>query len=215
MCEKGTMTRRSGRPEYHFVELPAALRADLDALTEALGDPGTDLTALVGAVTADIRLAIASYLGMSLTLIVDGYPLTFTLMDEAAWAAGAIDAVGAADAPVIGSSVVLPLPAICAAEPGSALVLYAAKPGAFVDLVADLSYAVGLALDEFVLDAHLEPPAGGSALYELSQVNLAIGILIERGHTIDDAHTELQRRAQRHQITVHAAARALVQALRG
>lgn len=203
MCESGTMTTRSGRPEYQYVELPAALRADLDALTEALGEPGTDLTALVAAVTADIRVAIDSYVAMSLTLLVDGYPLTFTIMDQVA------------EPPAIGSSVVLPLRVICAAAPGSELVLYAAKPGAFVDLVADLSYAVGIAMDAFVVDAHLEIRTGdNSPLLELSQVNQAIGILIERGHTVDGAHTELQRRAAAGRITVHAAARAIVLALR-
>jgi hypothetical protein len=204
MGETGTMTSRSGRPEYGFVELPAALRADLDALTEALGEPGTDLTALVAAVTADIRLAIDSYIGMSLTLLVEGYPLSFTIMDEGA------------EPPAIGSSVAIPLSTICDAEPGSELVLYAVKPGAFVDLVADLSYAVGLSLDTFAVDGNLAiAPPDGSPLLELSQVNQAIGILIDAGHTIDSAHAELERRATSSGTTVHVAARALVLAPRG
>ena len=169
------------------MEISAALVADLTSLTDSLDQPDTDLEALLRALADDTRRAVRSYLGLTMTLIVDGYPVTLTAMDEFA------------DPGDIATSALLPLPALCDAEPGSVIVFYAGKAGAFVDFAADLSFALGLGLDVIVLDEHLTPPravSGLTGLVEMSQVNQAIGILIERGHTPEGARTELHRFAR-------------------
>ena len=183
------------------MEISAALVADLTSLTDSLDQPDTDLEALLRALAEDTRRAVRSYLGLTMTLIVDGYPVTLTAMDEFA------------DPGEIATSVLLPLPAVCDAEPGSVIVFYAATAGAFVGFAADMGFALGLGLDALTLDEHRIPPGEGSSrtgLVDMSQVNQAIGILIERGHTPERAGTELRRYARLAQITAPAAARQLI-----
>jgi hypothetical protein len=179
------------------MEIPAALAADLKALTDALDEPGTDLETLLRTLAADARNAVDSFRGLTMTLIIDGYPITLTTMDP-------VD---------VGASLRLPLKALCDVEPGSELLLYADKPGAFVDLAADLSYALRLTPDVVTLDDDLNPasdPTRLNGLTEMSSVNQAIGILIDRGHLPDSARTELDRLAHQAQTTLHAAAQQLI-----
>jgi hypothetical protein len=180
------------------MEIPAALAADLKALTDALDEPGTDLEAILRTLGADARSAVDSFRGLTMTLIIDSSPLTLTTMDP-------VD---------VATSLRLPLDALCDVEPGSELVLYADKPGAFVDLAADLSFALGLAPEVVTLDDDLNPasgPAGMVGLTEMSHVNQAIGILIDQGHLPVSARTELDRLAQQAQTTLHVAAQRLIQ----
>jgi hypothetical protein len=179
------------------VAVSAALVADLKALTDVLDEPGIDLEDLLRAVAVDSQRAVDSYLGLTMTLIIDGYPITLTAMDP----------------DDIATSLRLPLDVLGEADPGSVLVLYAAKPGAFVDLAADLSFALGLSPNMIILDDDLAPTsdsAGLQGLAEMVQVNQAIGILIERGHLPDSARTELRRLAHHAQTTLHAAAQQLI-----
>jgi hypothetical protein len=63
------------------------------------------------------------------------------------------------------SSLLLPLPGAprAAGEPSIALVLYAARPGAFVDLAADAAWLTDRPLSSFVLDGHLARYRTGKA----------------------------------------------------
>jgi hypothetical protein len=182
------------------VEISAALSADLKALTDLLEEPGTDLEATLQALAADTRQAVDSYLGLTMTLVIDGYPITFTTVEPVE----------------VETSLRLPLSALGDARLLGALVFYAGKPGAFVDLAADLSFALGLSTGVVVLDEDRTPtsdPAGLTGLTglaQMSQVNQAIGILIGRGHLPDTARTELRRLADLAQTTLHAAARQLI-----
>jgi hypothetical protein len=179
------------------VEISAALAADLEALTDALDEPGVDLETLLHAFGADTRRAIDSFRGLTMTLIIDDFPITLTTMDP-------VD---------VATSLRVPLNALCDVQAGSALVLYADKPGAFVDLTADLSFALGLTPGVVTLDDNLSPasgPAGIGGLTEMSDVNQAIGVLIERGHLPDGARVELDRLANHLQTTVHAATQHLI-----
>jgi hypothetical protein len=179
------------------MEIPAALAADLKALTDALDEPGTDLETLLHVFGADTRRAVDSYLGLTMTLIIDDFPVTLTTMDP-------VD---------VATSLRLPLNALCDVGPGSELVLYADKPGAFVDLAADLSFALGLTEGVVTLDDDLNPvsgPAGMDGLTKMSHMKQAIGILIARGHLPDSARTELDRLANQAQTTVHIAAQQLI-----
>jgi hypothetical protein len=186
------------------VDLSAALAADLTALTDILDDPQTDLETQLRSFVDDVRSAVRSYLGLSMTTIVDGHHVTLDLVE------GFVDSAG------IATSLLLPLPAISAAEPGGALLLYAANAGAFVDLAADLAWALGLDPAALILDEHLTAPAGVSALSglaELSITNQAIGVLIDRGHTPQTARDELHRHASNEGCPLHTSAEHLMRGL--
>jgi hypothetical protein len=195
------------------VELTPALTADLAALTAALDDPDVDLEAGVNALGDSVRGTVESLLGVSLTVVVDGYPFTVSTLDGAE---------GADGAPVrVGSSLRMPIPVGDAelvsaavtpwggAPPASTLVLYAATPGAFVDLAADLTYALQWPVGVVVLDADLHPAGGGglgAQLEGLSVIHQAVGVLIGRGDTPEGAWVELVRRAVSSRVDVGTAA---------
>ncbi len=123
-----------------------------------------------------------------------------------------------ADVP-LGTSLRLPLGLVSATVDGeSRVVFYAGIPGAFTDLAADLSHALGgVPVDQrssaadlrdppgprvdghrrvIVLDADLSPLSHASGLIglaELTVLNLAIGMLIQQGHDIAQARQVLRR----------------------
>lgn len=177
---------------------PETLTSSLNELTTALDDPGTDLQAILEVLIDDVSAVVSSFLGLTIRLELDGFPVTVT-------------AVEADPAPVSGASLELRLPPLPGGVGGN-VVFYARQPGAFVDLAADLQvlFAPG---GRVVLDGHRpgasDPPhqAGVTGLAELGVVNRAIGVLITRGYTPIDAHAELRRRAHhtRHSVPDAAA----------
>jgi hypothetical protein len=177
------------------------ISAALAALTEALDDD-QDLETTLHDFAIAAQLAVASYLGMTVTIIAGGHEISFTVREHQEAEQR------------IATSLLIPLTYLAAAAPGSFLVLYAATPGAFVDLAADLSYALHVEPDELTLDAHLTPAnhhSGVTGLVDMSHINQAIGILIERGHTPHSASTELQHLASQAETTVRVAAHQLIQ----
>jgi hypothetical protein len=170
---------------------PDPLSAQLSALSTALDDQRIDLRAVVGALAADVAAAVPSFLGLTMTLLLDGRPVT-------------VMAVEADRAAAAGASLRLPLDPLAGAAPGSSVVFYAGRPGAFVDLAADTCYAYGLDGD-VVLDGHLTPPPRAVQAHpgvygsdEMTVINQAIGVLIEHGRLPGEAHEELLRRAAQH-----------------
>jgi hypothetical protein len=164
------------------VKLTAALGADLVALAQALDDLGTELTHALHRLAETIGLAVPSYLGLDITVVADGLPVTLTAPQREA------------DPSQIFTSLYIPLPAICPVEQGSALFMYAGTAGAFVDLAADLSWLLDLDPESFVLDHHIPDPRAPlirNSLTDFSVINQAIGVLIERGHTPESAHQHL------------------------
>ncbi len=101
--------------------------------------------------------------------------------------------------PVVGSSVSLPVHGDAART--AEIVLYAANPGAFVDLAADLAVLTGTALHEFLLDRHLDGafgparPTDPGRVLDASVVDQAMGVLLDRGWTPEQARRGLRRRA--------------------
>ena len=84
------------------------------------------------------------------------------------------------------------------ASPSVALIFYAGTPGTFVDLTADLAWLTGRPPSDFALDKHLSVPVGpdaGTSLRTASVINQAIGVLIGRGCTPEQAHRELDTQA--------------------
>ena len=157
------------------MDVSPTLSADLAALTQSLGEPG-DLESSVRALAHHVAAGVASYLGLTMEVVADGFEISFTVLEHA-------DSIHK-----IANSLRIPLDRNSGAGAGSSLVLYAANPGAFVDLAADLSFALDLGPDALQLDAHLHAPSpefDSIGLAAHSTINQAIGILIDRGHTPD------------------------------
>ncbi len=188
--------------------ITAALAADLALLTAALDDdpdarPPPAFAETVRQLAGDARAAVASYLGLSVVVAAHEPAFHFTLLD---------DGVDAAD---VLMSLKLPLPAPAPAPGGAsiAVILYAAKPGAFVDLAADLGYLTGQALSTIDLDQHLSlaaDPDTIGAVRAASTISEAIGVLIARGRTPEQARRDLDTRATDAHSDRHAAAEMLL-----
>lgn len=81
------------------------------------------------------------------------------------------------------------------------IVVYAARAGAFVDLAADLAVLTSTALSDMVIDRHLThsgPPSQGATVPDSSMVNQAVGALLERGWTREEALRALDDRVADH-----------------
>lgn len=176
----------------------------LGRLTDPLDNAPMDLDGELRRLGDDLSRAVDSYLGLSITITGHSGPVSLTTWRQT-------------DGPAVRSSLLIPLPLICLSAPGSALILYAAVPGAFVDLGADLSFDLGEPLAAFVLDAHLTEHLHRSStpeftgLSDFSHVNRAIGILLACGHTREQAHTALWNQAAGNDPRdLHTAAEAII-----
>jgi hypothetical protein len=183
------------------VEFTAALAADLATLTETLDDSDAVIAETLQELAADARLAVRSYLGLSVAITVSGQQINLTALDDRTRPGDIL------------ASLLLPPPLAKpdsnGAEPLIALILYAGKPGAFIDLAADLSWLTHRDLSEFALDEHLtlgHDPDEPSGLGGVSVINQAIGMLIARGHLPEDAEREITARAARADVDRHTAA---------
>jgi hypothetical protein len=185
------------------VTISAALAADLRILTAALDEPGADIAQSLQQLAADTIAGVPSYLGLSLIVSRSDPLLTSTYL---------VDGAVAGD---VRTSVRLTLPGvgigigIGRTLPAVTIILYAASPGAFVDLAADLAWLTARRLSDFALDQHLTIPAGsvtGGQLHVASAINQAIGVLIGRGYTPQQAHRELDTEAATAGTNRHSAA---------
>jgi len=168
------------------VDISTALSLDLKNLLRVLEFPDRDIERSLRALRFDVALAVPTFVGLSMTLVVEGQPVTLTSMDDEA-----LDAA-------VGSSLSLPLTLTSQFAAGSELVLYATAPGAFVDLAADLQYALRAADNELTLDRHLArtPRSGIVGVEELSLINRALGVLVGGGRTFAEARAQLQLEAR-------------------
>jgi hypothetical protein len=195
------------------VDLPAALLAHLQDLTASIGQDDQDLDDTLAVLTAALHSTATTYCGFQLTIIENRWPVTLTAF------ADGHDADGH-DVPV-GTSLRLPLALVSpTADTESRVVFFAVTPGAFTDLAADLSYALGgVPVDSALpavdgvdqrgtrvdgqrraieLDVDLPPRSrvsGLTGLAELTVLNRAIGILVAQGHDVEQAHHVLRRKA--------------------
>jgi hypothetical protein len=186
-----------------LVELSDAVSADLAALTSALDEPGADCATLTQRLGDSCALAVASYLGFCITVIVDDVPISFSMLEDFL------------DPAEVLTSLMFPLSALGEHRPSGAVILYAGSRGAFVDLAADLAYALGATPDAVQLDQHLTPPdaaVSDTGLAALSRRDRALGILLDRGLDLDEGLTELQRRARLDAISVQVAAQRVIDA---
>jgi hypothetical protein len=184
--------RRPGRPKHVPVNVPPDIVVDMALLTEALGEPGADIGVELLILAKHLRQAVPSFTALTVTIATSAGPFSVTVPDTGTPAATSL-------------SVQLP------SGPGETarLMLYAWTPGAFVDLAADLAYALGLELAAVTLDTDLHPEPATSTVTDLSTVNQAIGVLIDRGFTVEEADRHLQSGTSGHGDVVGNARRVL------
>jgi hypothetical protein len=188
----------------HAVDLSVEFSAALAQLADDERLVDADIGRLLVSLAADARATIDSLTGVMVVLMVEGHPIMLTAFD------------GEMDEARVTTSVVLPLPALAKVEPGSMLILYASRPGAFVDFAADAALALGIAPDSVTLDRHLPAPGqlgAHSGLHDVVLINRAIGVLLGRGLHPDAARVEMQRRAWMSGTTLGEAASALIASL--
>lgn len=179
----------------------AALAAELEILTAALDEPGAGIADSLRQLALTAANAITSYLGLSILVVGSDPPLAFTVL---------ADGVSAVD---IRTSLHVVLPGE-GEGPMVAVNLYAGSPGAFVDLAADLAWLTTRPLSDFVLDQHLTVPGQShTGLRATSIVNQAIGVLIGRGHTPEQAIWQLDTHAVRAGTNRHGAAQLVLATL--
>jgi hypothetical protein len=190
------------------VDHPAALLAHLQGLTVSIGQDDHDLAVTLAALTGALRSTAATYCGFQLTIVVNQWPVTLTAF------------IDGHDVPA-GTSLRLPLALVSPmVDSESRVVFFAVTPGAFIDLAADLSYALGgipverqtpvadnrdlrgtrvdgqrRAIELDVDLPLLSPNSGLTGLGELTVLNRAIGLLVDQGHDIEQAHQLLRRDA--------------------
>jgi hypothetical protein len=204
------------------------------SLEDALDPGGPAVTESLDALITSLSMAVASYRGLQLTLTEHGHPVILT-----AFPAPTLDGLRTGDSrrDRLITSLRLPLALLDPSfETGSQIVFYAATSGAFVDLAADLTYALTRRATEnpatarrvgtddgdtaaasertaITLDTNLPPTlrtSNISGLAELSTINRAIGVMIARGHHPDDVHHTLRRHAAAAGLPPHAFAARLI-----
>jgi hypothetical protein len=192
-------------PEFLLVHLSAALALDLAALTEALDGPGVDIVGAVQRLAADAGAAVDSYAGLSVMITSGGRSITFTALEELTEPADirtSLHMLLAAGGP----ATTQPTPAI-------EIVLYARTPGAFVDLAADAGWLSDGS--RMLIDRHLTVPRhdSTSGLAELSALNQAVGVLIGRGRSPEQARVDIDLLATDAGVSPAAAAATILDGL--
>lgn len=188
------------------MDLPTALATHLRDLADGVGTGNDGVADALATLDADLRTAVSSYAGLRLTLVLPEWPVTLTAFPG-------IDGMRPA------TSLRVVLSALGSGfDPGSEIVLYAYTPGAFTDLAADLDYLQreGRTSDPGRPAPPLDPDRGGrrpvlaldadlpavtvvsgvSGLAEYSAINRAVGVLMWRGQTPDQALGTLRRDAR-------------------
>lgn len=166
------------------MRVPAALAADLAMLTEALDDPAIDVAETLRRLMVDAAAAAPSVAGVSVRLHVADRVTTVTVL---------VDGTSPAD---IVTSLRVSLYSGDRQDPQ--LVLYAMRPGALVDMAADLAWLTNAPPTALVLDADLDglsTLADSTGIAAMSTVNQAIGVLVAEGMTVEEANGELDARA--------------------
>jgi hypothetical protein len=194
------------------VDVPTALLSDLAQLADSVDLDAALLQTPLSALVGELRAAVGSYRGLQLSFVRDGQPVTLTDISDP-------DEDGS-----IVTSLRVPLSVLGSSHDArSRVVFYASVAGSLVDLATDLGYVLKTATitddpkpDGAVRDgegqarpAHVRPPvllldgdvppnpavSGLTGLSEMSAVDRAVGIMIERGHHPDVAYDTLSEQA--------------------
>jgi hypothetical protein len=169
--------------------------SDLAVPDDAAGQP-VELEKSLTALTEAVKRAAPSYRGLALTVVTDKQPVSVTSAEPD-------------NTSDIATSLRLSLAWVPSLSPDSRITFYASTPGTFVDLAADLSFALGsesLRLDEDIPAALVSDLTG---VGKLSAINKAVGVLINHGHTLDSAQRELRHIAEETPTSIQRAAEAV------
>ena len=166
---------------------------DLDDLTAPLDMDDPDLTGVLCMVEHAAELAVPSLLGWKLTFTSQGQLLTLTSMHPLVHTGN------------VRASLHVPLSSVLRLPADGRVTLYAAQPGAFTMLAADLAAALQLHTDQLCLDQNLQPDltSGLTGLRELSAMNQAIGAQIQRGHTPARTQTHVDQQPAVTDLNAH------------
>ncbi|MEP6482404.1 MAG: hypothetical protein ABJA94_10405 [Rhodoglobus sp.] len=166
------------------------LAAELDLLTQALDLPGTDLAENLTRLAAAAQAGVDSYLGLSVEISVDRSQFDLCVLVEGT------------EQSHIRTSLLVPLSFVATDEysPAAfvAVILYAAIPGAFTDLAADLAWSTGRPPADFRVNEHQTLPSSyidSAPLAAISSINQALGVLIGHGVLPEQAERDLHARA--------------------
>ena len=149
------------------------------AVPDGVAEQPVELEKSLTALTQALKSAAPSYRGLALTLIIDKQPVTVTSAEPG-------------NTSDIATSLRLSLAWVPSLSADSRITLYASTPGTFVDLAADLAFALhshSIRLDEDIPSALVSDLTGAG---RLSAINKAVGVLISHGHTPDSAQRELR-----------------------
>jgi hypothetical protein len=202
------------------LEIPRSLLASLHDLTTGIDGHEPAVGELLGALIRELETSVLSFRGLQLTISQNGFPVVLT-----AFANGHNGYDGNGHDGAAATSLRVPLALL---DPGfaaeSRIVFYAGTPGAFVDLAADLQFALrdastperveNSALPPIRLDADPPPRTRGfrlSGLTELSTIDRAVGVMIVQGHHPEHAHARLRGDAARAGLEPHVWADRLLQ----
>lgn len=167
--------------------ISARLAAELSILSQTLENPGNSIAQSMQRLSDEISDAVESYLGLTVTIAPGTTPITFTTLRDGAQPAS------------VRTSARFTLTRAAAGSVGTgpviSLIVYAATPGAFVDLAADLAWITRANPAHITLDQDLTvvfemPTTAPSAV---AMINQAIGVLIGRGHSPEQAYQRLSR----------------------
>ncbi len=165
-------------------------------MPDGFAEQPVELDKSLTALTEAVKSAAPSYRGLALTLVIDKQPVSVTSAEPG-------------NTSDIATSLRLSLAWVPSLSADSRITFYASTPGTFVDLAADLSFALGsdsLRLDEDLPSALV---SGLSGVGRLSAINKAVGVLISHGRAPGSAQRELRHTANATPCSIQKAAEAV------
>jgi hypothetical protein len=163
------------------------------AVPDGFAEQPVDLENALTALTEAVKGAAPSYRGLALTLVIDKQPVTVISAEPG-------------NTSDIATSLRLSLAWVPSVSADSRITFYASTPGTFVDLAADLAFALhshSIRLDQDIPPALLPGLTGAG---KLSALNKAVGVLINHGHTHDSAQREVRHTADATPSSIQKAA---------
>ena len=192
------------------MNIPPFVAADLALLTEVLDASASDVAATLSGLVAEVTGSLPSFVGLSVLVGDHDTRVQVTTIKDPA------------DAALIRTSLRFRLLGEARhdgpATASGVLVVYAAQPGALVDLAADLAWLTARPLSDARLDEDLDGPVTTSregSLTPQSTVNQALGVLMGDGLTKEEAGAELDARAAANGVESHLAAAEILASLPG